>query len=301
MIYRIRHRTVYDYSEPVTISHHAARLRPRTTAVQRERGWRLRVSPTPAVDRGRRDYFGNEVSYFTVQELHERLDILSESEVVLEPGPAPELESSPAWEVVAQSLNRPETPEEFEAQQFTFESPNVRPSRDLAAFAAPCFEPGRPILEAMRDLNERIFREFTFDATATTVATPLEEVLRARRGVCQDFTHLALGCLRSLGLAARYVSGYLRTYRDQAETETFVGADASHAWLSVYAPGVGWVDYDPTNNLLPRMEHITVAFGRDFAEVSPVSGIIVGGGEHRVNVAVKVEPVEPPSTEAEED
>ncbi len=292
MIYRIRHRTVYDYTEPVTISHHAARLRPRTTAAQEERGWSLKVTPTPAVDSGRRDFFGNAVSFFTVQQLHSRLDIVSESEVVLQPGAVPDLDRSPPWEFVVESLRRPVAAEEFEAQQFTFESPHVRPSRELAAYAAPSFVPGRPVLAAMNDLNRRIFKEFTFDPAATTVATPLEEVLKARRGVCQDFTHLALGCVRSLGLAARYVSGYLRTYREKNEVG-LVGADASHAWLSVFSPEVGWVDFDPTNNLLPRLEHITVAYGRDFAEVSPVSGIIVGGGEHRVNVAVRVEVLDP--------
>lgn len=290
MNYRIRHRTFYEYSEPVTVSHHAARVKPRTTPVQHRESWELRISPKPAVRKMRSDYFGNRVCFFSVQELHASLEIESESVVRLIPGLPPAPDQSPAWGEVAAMLHEPVNAETLEAHQFVFESPHVRPSPELAAYAARSFTEGRPLLEATQDLNRRIHEEFTFDAGATTVATPLEEVLQRRRGVCQDFTHLALGCLRSIGLAARYVSGYLRTYRSE-ESKQLVGADASHAWLSVYCPGYGWVDFDPTNNLMPEFEHITVAYGRDFAEVSPVSGIIVGGGKHRVSVAVEVIPL----------
>lgn len=290
MIYRIRHRTVYEYTEPVTVSHHAARVKPRITDAQHRTEWRLVIQPEPAVRKMRTDYFGNRVCFFSVQELHERLEILAESTVRIEPGLPPEPESSPAWELVSAALREPVSAETLEAQQFAFESPHVRPSPELAEFAAPSFAADRPLLEAMLDLNHRIHTGFTFDARATTVATPLEKVLRERRGVCQDFTHLGLGCLRSLGLAARYVSGYLRTYRTPGRLD-LVGADASHAWLSVFCPGFGWVEFDPTNDLIPGFEHITVAYGRDFADVSPVSGIITGGGEHTVGVAVHVEPV----------
>lgn len=290
MNYRILHRTVYEYDEPVTVSHHAARLKPRGTPVQHRDKFELRISPKPAVRKMRSDYFGNRVCFFSVQELHGSLEIEAESVVHLMPGLPPAPEQSPPWADVAAMLREPVNSETLEAHQFIFESPHVRPSPELAAYAAPSFSRERPLLDAMLDLNRRIHAEFTFDAEATTVATPLEEVLEQRRGVCQDFTHLALGCLRSIGLAARYVSGYLRTYRSE-EAKQLVGADASHAWLSVYCPGYGWVDFDPTNNLMPEFEHITVAYGRDFAEVSPVSGIIVGGGKHRVHVAVEVSPL----------
>lgn len=289
MKYRVRHRTTYEYEDSVTVSHHAARVKPRETPVQQREFWILRITPEPAVRKMRTDYFGNRVCSFSIQELHRRLDIVAESVVRLESGPGPEPSDSPAWEQVAEVLREPVSPETLEAQQFVFESPHVRPSPELAAFAAVSFLAGRPVLDATVDLNRRIHSEFTFDAKATTVATPLEQVLRERRGVCQDFTHLALGCLRSLGLAARYVSGYLRTYKS-AEQAALIGADASHAWLSVFCPGPGWVDFDPTNNLRPGLDHITVAYGRDFADVSPVSGMIVGGGEHTVQVAVSVEP-----------
>jgi transglutaminase-like putative cysteine protease len=290
MNYRVRHRTVYEYGEPVTVSHHAARLKPRFTSGQQRDEWALRILPEPAVRKMRTDYFGNRVCFFSVQELHRRLEIEAESFVRLAFPPSPDPDASPAWEEVASALRQPATPETLEALQFVFESPHVRPSRELAALAAPSFPVGRPLLAAMVDLNHRIHEEFTFDDKATTVATPIATVLEQKRGVCQDFTHLVLGCLRSMGLAARYVSGYLRTYRSPGRAD-LVGADASHAWLSVFCPGHGWVDFDPTNDLMPRDEHITVAYGRDFADVSPVSGIITGGGEHAVHVAVSVIPV----------
>ena len=275
MKYRVLHRTVYEYTEPVTVSHHAARLKPRITPGQHRDHWSLVIVPEPAVRKMRTDYFGNRVCFFSVQELHTRLEIEAVSEV----------------RDVAQALREPASDELLEAYPFVFESPHVRPSPDLVTLAGPAFEPGRPLLEAVLDLNRLIHESFTFDAEATTVGTPIEEVLRERRGVCQDFSHVMLGCLRSLGLAARYVSGYLRTHRSDKTGGALVGADASHAWLSVFCPGFGWVDFDPTNDLLPGFEHITVAYGRDFADVSPVSGMIIGGGDHRVDVAVQVEPL----------
>ncbi len=291
MKYRVRHRTVYEYAEPVTVSHHAARLKPRITPGQLRDHWSLAIAPEPAVRKMRTDYFGNRVCFFSVQELHTRLEIEAVSEVRVQPGLPADPALSPAWDDVAQALREPATDELLEAYPYVFESPHVRPSPELVTLAGPAFEPGRPLLEAVCDLNRLIHRSFTFDAEATTVGTPIEDVLRERRGVCQDFSHVMLGCLRSLGLAARYVSGYLRTHRAGEPGEALVGADASHAWLSVFCPGFGWVDFDPTNDLRPGFEHITVAYGRDFADVSPVSGMIVGGGEHRVDVAVQVEPL----------
>jgi transglutaminase-like putative cysteine protease len=174
--------------------------------------------------------------------------------------------------------------------QFCFDSPLLRTAPDLADYARGSFPAGTPLLVGVANLNQRIFRDFKYDPVATSVATPLEEVWAKRRGVCQDFAHLAIACLRSLGLPARYVSGYLRTHAPPGK-ERLVGADASHAWFSVYCPSVGWVDFDPTNNLLTGEEHITVAYGRDYSDVSPVSGIITGGGHHEVRVSVDVEPL----------
>jgi transglutaminase-like putative cysteine protease len=290
MKYRVIHRTHYTYGAPVTVSHHAARVEPRATPLQRLLEWSLRIVPEPAVRKMRVDYFGNRVCFFSVQELHRDLEIVAES-VVERQGPVRKAEGEgPAWERVVRDLNMPATPETLDALQYVFESPHVRPSRELAELAQDSFTPGRPLLSAMDHLNRRIHREFTFDAEATTVATPLETVLSERRGVCQDFTHLALGCLRSMGLAARYTSGYLRTFRE-GDRSALVGADATHAWLSVFCPGMGWVDFDPTNDLRPSVDHIAVAYGRDFSDVSPIAGLVIGGGEHTLDVAVRVEPI----------
>jgi transglutaminase-like putative cysteine protease len=178
----------------------------------------------------------------------------------------------------------------LEPYSFTFDSHYVRRSPALAEYAAPSFAPGRPILDAVADLSARIHREFRYDAKATTIATPLAEVLAHRHGVCQDFAHLAIGCLRSLGLAARYVSGYLES-RAPPGRERLVGADASHAWLAVFSPGLGWVDFDPTNNVLPSERHLTIAWGRDYDDVSPIKGVILGGGSHTMTISVDVAPV----------
>jgi len=182
----------------------------------------------------------------------------------------------------------PVSPEVVEPYQFCFNSPLIRSSTELADYARKSFNDATPLLEGVQDLNRRIHADFKYDPVATTVATPLDEVLANRRGVCQDFAHLAIACLRSLGLSARYVSGYLRTHSAPGKPR-LAGADASHAWFSAYCPGIGWVDFDPTNNLIPAQEHITVAYGRDFSDVSPVTGILVGGGSHQVTVGVNVE------------
>jgi transglutaminase-like putative cysteine protease len=175
----------------------------------------------------------------------------------------------------------------LDACSFTYDSRYVRRGADLAAYASPSFAPGRAIADAVRELTERIHRDFRYDAQATTLATPLSEVLERRHGVCQDFAHLAIGCLRSLGLPARYVSGYLRT-RPPAGRARLIGADASHAWVSAYCGDSGWIDFDPTNNMIPSNDHITIAWGRDYDDVSPVKGVILGGGEHTMAIAVDV-------------
>jgi transglutaminase-like putative cysteine protease len=192
--------------------------------------------------------------------------------------------------MVAAGFQDGAAPEHLDAWQFIYDSPQIRCSPELAEFARPSFPAGQPILTAVAAFMSRIHREFTYDSKATTVSTPVEEVFRHRRGVCQDFAHLAIACLRSLGLPARYVSGYLRT-QPVPGRDRLVGADASHAWFSVFAPGCGWVDFDPTNDVQPDREHIAIASGRDFSDVSPVSGMIVGGGRHLVRVSVDVEPV----------
>ncbi len=289
MNYEIVHRTIYDYAAPVTVSHHVARLEPRVTAGQTCGAFSLKIVPEPALRKSRHDYFGNPLCFFSVQEVHRRLEVVTHSKVSLRREKPVASEASPAWEDVARLFRDPVSPEVVEPYQFVFDSPQVRASFDLAAYALPSFGPGLPLLAGARDLMRRIFHDFKYDPKATTVATPLEEVLEKRRGVCQDFAHLGIACLRSLGLPARYVSGYLRTHSAPGRKK-LLGADASHAWFSLFCPGAGWVDFDPTNDLMPEEEHITVAYGRDFGDVSPFSGILTGGGDHEVKVAVDVIP-----------
>jgi transglutaminase-like putative cysteine protease len=287
MTYNIVHRTLYEYAAPVAVSHHVARLEPRVTATQTRESFSLKIFPEPGLRKTRQDYFGNPLCFFSIQEVHRRLEIITHSRVTLRGEQPAAADSSPAWEKVAAMFRDPVSPDVVGPYQFVFDSPQVRASFELAEYARESFPEGTPVLAGARDLSRRIFTDFNYDPKATTVATPLEEVWKKRRGVCQDFAHLSIGCLRSLGLPARYVSGYLRTRPPEGKPR-LVGVDASHAWFAIYCHGLGWVDFDPTNNLQPAAEHITVAYGRDFGDVSPVAGILTGGGEHEVKVSVDV-------------
>lgn len=290
MKYHINHRTIYEYAAPVAVSHHVARLEPRATSAQAPENFSLKISPQPVLRKARADYFGNQLCFFSVQENHQRLEITASSRVSVNAQKPPVPEESPAWEEVAKLFRDPVAPEVITPYQFVFDSPHVQASFELAAYARESFQKGAPLLVGALDLTRRIFKDFKYDPKATTVATPLEEVLEKRRGVCQDFAHLGIACLRSLGLPARYVSGYLRT-RPPEGKERRIGADASHAWFSIFCPRNGWNDFDPTNNLQVSEEHITVAYGRDFGDVSPVAGILTGGGQHEIKVSVDVEEI----------
>jgi transglutaminase-like putative cysteine protease len=292
MVYRVTHLTSYKYSQAVSICHNEARLTPRTTSHQRLLRSQLLVEPAVAThDRGV-DYFGNGVHWFALQEAHTHLDVTAVSEIDISPFQSPALALSGAWEPTRDRLREDRSTETLGAYEFVFESPHVRVDPDLAAYAQVSFTRGRPLLEAVLDLTRRIHAEFQYQPGSTTVATPVREVLRAKRGVCQDFAHVELGMLRSLGLAARYVSGYIYNRRDEGEGEPgLTGADASHAWISVYCPDFGYVDFDPTNGVIPSDEHVTLAWGRDFSDASPLKGVILGGGEHTVSVSVDVERV----------
>jgi transglutaminase-like putative cysteine protease len=283
----VRHLTEYAYADPVTLSHHLVHLSPRADNGQVAARRELSITPTPAFRRERIDPFGNRVTYFSIEEPHRQLSVEAQCEVTVNPPPTPALSSAPSWEVVRDGLSGARRADAVEAYAYTFDSAHARASRALAEYAAPSFGPGRPFLEAVMDLTRRIHGEFVYDARATTIATPLQEVLEARRGVCQDFAHLEIACLRSLGLPCRYVSGYLLT-RPPPGRPRLVGADASHAWVSVHLPEFGWLDFDPTNGVMPSTEHVIVACGRDFADVTPVRGVIMGGGEHELTVKVDV-------------
>jgi transglutaminase-like putative cysteine protease len=291
MIYRTVHTTEYVYGAPVSTSHHELHLSPRATAHQRVLQEEVVIAPAPAARRDRQDAFGNRCTYLEMWAPHRVLTVVSRAEVEVADGPIDGVPPSPPWDEVREGARRPTAPDWLEAAGFVFPSPYVSISTAAAAYAAPSFPPGRPVLEAAQELSSRIHADFTYDQRATTVATPVEEVLVRRRGVCQDFAHLALACLRALGLPARYVSGYLATTAPPGR-QRLTGADASHAWLSVYSPGTGWLDLDPTNDVIPGDRHITVAWGRDFGDVTPIRGVIMGGGDHDLTVSVDVSPVE---------
>ncbi len=288
MRYRVVHKTEYTYSQPVTLCHNETHLRPRTFERQRCVSHVLAIDPRPALVSEREDFFGNPVCYFSVQRRHSRLSVTARSEVELQAGARPsEPQTDTPWEVVAVRLQREYAPALLEARQFVLDSPLASPSPEMARFAATIFLPGRPLIEAVHAFIERIHRDFVYDPGSTTVATPLSVVLEHRRGVCQDFAHFAIACLRSQGLAARYVSGYLETLPPPGGNK-LLGADASHAWCSVYEPDRGWLDFDPTNNQVPTDRHITLAWGRDYADVTPLKGVIYGGSNQHAAVAVEV-------------
>jgi transglutaminase-like putative cysteine protease len=287
---QIVHRTTYRYGETVTTSHHEARLAPRDTENQRALGHELTISPPPGARRRRLDYFGNRAVHFSLSEPHRALEVVATSRVEVDPVRAPAPGAAPAWESVRDRLQTDRRRDVLGAYAMTFASPHVDLTPELVEYAAPSFAPGRPLLDAVRELVARIHADFRYDGEATDVSTPLLEVLQRRRGVCQDFAHFAIGCLRAHGLAARYVSGYLLT-RPPPGRPKLVGADASHAWFSAFVPDLGWIDFDPTNDLIPSDEHVTVAYGRDFADVTPMRGVILGGGAHELSVAVDVDPV----------
>jgi transglutaminase-like putative cysteine protease len=280
MRYDVLHTTEYDYSQSVAVAHHVARLRPRNLPHQECLQHELDVTPAPAVTSEYEDYFGNLVTCFAIQGAHKRLVIRARSIVTVNDPELPR--ETPQWETAANYAALP-----FDVVEFVFDSTESRSTSIVEAYARASFPAGRPLLDGVLELTGRIHDEFIFDPKATTVTTPLAEVFASRRGVCQDFARLEIACLRSLGIPARYVSGYMETVPPPG-TRRLLGADASHAWLAVYCPEIGWIPVDPTNNLLPSDRHITLAWGRDYSDVSPLHGVILGGGAHSLRVRVDV-------------
>ncbi len=293
MLYQVTHRTTYGYGSDVAVSHHVAHLRPRELAWQQVADYTLTIDPVPTVTTERTDFYGNAASFFSIGSPHDRLTVTARSRVRVRASGLPE--RTPAWQQVRDRCASDVLTPDSAVGEFRFDSPYITRKAAFADYAVTSFPKDRPLLEAVGDFTARIFRDFKFDARATTVATPLDDVFKKRRGVCQDFAHFAIAGLRSLGLPARYVSGYLETLPPPGKAR-LVGADASHAWFAVWCPGHGWIDADPTNNLFPGDRHITVAWGRDFSDVSPVRGVVVGGGGSGLGVSVDVARIaEPPA------
>ncbi len=295
MKYQISHKTWYEYSELAPVCHNLVHLAPRETASQKCNAYRLLIDPKPAFFTGREDYFGNHTEYFSIESGHRKLEIIAESTVDVSNLDDSMVSDVPWQDCVVHSGDQVNGHPVGAAidpthAQLAFPSPRIPPLVELREYASKSFLPNRSIVQALVDLNVRIHHEFKFDPRATTVDTPLWEVLNLRRGVCQDFAHLATGCLRSMGLAARYVSGYLRTTPPPGKPR-LVGADASHAWCSAWCGPLGWVDFDPTNNCLAGDSYVTIAWGRDYGDVCPIQGVFVGGGDHRITVSVDVAPL----------
>lgn len=290
MIYDVRHRTLIRYEQLVTEAHHVLHLIPRNSPRQRRIAAALTIEPEPSQLTVNEDYFGNVTHHLTIQEPHQELLIESQSRVEIQaPSPSINPGASPSWEGIVSALASGEG-KAIGAQQYIYGSPQIAIGAAVRDFARASFKPSRPVLEVAMDLTERIFDEFEYEGGVSDVSTPVAHVLEIRKGVCQDFAHLGIAALRSFGLAARYVSGYLLT-RPPPGQPKLVGADASHAWVSVWAGELGWVDFDPTNGIMPGEEHVTAGWGRDYSDVSPTNGFIVGGGSHEVNVGVDVSPV----------
>ncbi|MFM7846294.1 MAG: transglutaminase N-terminal domain-containing protein [Planctomycetota bacterium] len=289
IVYDIRHHTRYRYEMGVSLAHNQAHLRPRSTLWQTCRTAKLAIQPAPIAQHPWEDFFGNQVDFFNLENSHQALDIEARSVVEVRQPTWPEAERTVPWEVARDSLIQAPESALIPVLPFRFESPYIKLWPEARDFALVSFTPGRPLLDAALHLMNRIHRDFKYVPGATDSHTSPREVFQRRAGVCQDFAHVALACLRSLGLAARYVSGYLQTDPPPGQPK-LIGADASHAWFSVYCPGAGWIDFDPTNNHLVGTRHITLAWGRDYADVCPLKGVFLGGGAHTLQVSVDVLP-----------
>lgn len=278
MKYRIHHSTCYKYALPVSHCYNLAYVLPRSTERQRVENIEIKLSPAISSQSQHLDYFGNRFLQFAIEKDHQELKVSITSELTIQENTSNiNLDFGTPCAYVKYLLKNSKGWETLCAREFLLDSPMVQQHPDLAEYATPSFADDRPFLSAVMDLTQRIFNDFTYDPNFSDVATPLAEVLKHKRGVCQDFAHLAIGCLRSLGYPARYVSGYLETLPPPGK-EKLVGADASHAWFAVYSPGEGWYEFDPTNNTLTSAQHVTTAWGRDYSDVTPLKGVIFGGG-----------------------
>ena len=290
MNYVVTHTTTYRYSSPVSICHNVLMLEPRRSPSLRCNVYQLDIEPAPKIRARREDMFGNFVHRFSLEENHSVLKIIAKSSVTVQGGAGPVTQSAPACEEISHATTSQEDANWLEVAPFLFDSPRIKRSAEFAEYAKPSVQPDRPVFNAVLDLTQRIYTDFKYDKDATLVDTPTELAFDGRHGVCQDFAHVAVACLRSCSLPARYVSGYLRTVPAPG-TKRLIGNDESHAWFSVYCGSeAGWIDFDPTNNCVCGTDHVPIAFGRDYSDVVPVKGIFLGGGKTTMNVSVDVAP-----------
>ncbi|WP_437187293.1 transglutaminase family protein [Planctomicrobium sp. SH668] len=290
MKYRIKHKTVYSYSSPVRVCHNYVMLTPRNEFPVKTHASTITIKPFPQVSQERQDAFGNTIRTFSIEENHKQLSVLAESVVTISKRSLPSPESTVPWEEVEAGIRLQEDPNWLPVCQFVYNSQRIRRSNLFRDFALKSFQPNRPILKAAIDFNSRIHKYFKYDTESTNVMTTPEEAFKSAAGVCQDFAHVQLACLRSIGLPARYMSGYLRTIPAPGK-ERLIGQDQSHAWISLYCgEEIGWVDFDATNNCLPETDHIPIAWGRDYSDVAPFKGVFLGGGDHHLSVSVDVVP-----------
>jgi transglutaminase-like putative cysteine protease len=309
--YSVRHDTLYRYDGDVAHSHQQLHLTPRDSERQRCLSHHIEITPEPSGRTQYQDGFGNTVTRVELEKPHDRLEVVAQMRVQLSPLPELDLSSGECWESVRDQLRynaQSRSVQWLDAMRFRGESPYVRIKRVFSEFAQECLTPQASVLEVASGVMSKVHSEFRYEPGATEIATPLVEVFANRCGVCQDFAHLMIASLRSAGLAARYMSGYLHTNAEASEpkdpkakkaaihADNMVGADASHAWVAVFAPPHGWIGFDPTNNLLVDQEHVALAWGRDFGDVSPLRGVILGGGSHQLSVKVAVEKTPQPCT-----
>jgi transglutaminase-like putative cysteine protease len=288
MKYKLRHKTVYTYDEAVDNYQSVLCLQPRNLLHQKCHSFELELTPQPTKTYAREDFFGNTLNYFSLHEPHLKFEVVANSVVEVFPINTPTVSEKTCAEVRELFLNDRNL--KVQLLQFQLPSYYIAWDEEIKEYASSCFLPNASFYSSVKNLSEKIFKEFQFKSGFTTVNTPLKTVLKEKKGVCQDFSHLAIACLRSLGFAARYVSGYLETLPPKGKPK-LQGSDASHAWISVYIPDMGWCEFDPTNNLIPQQRHIVTAYGRDYADVAPLKGIVFSFGSHKVKVEVDVIPI----------
>jgi transglutaminase-like putative cysteine protease len=289
MRYRVQHITRYAYGSPVELAAHMVHLRPRAQPWQTVISESVVTDPMPARRTDGLDHFGNHVTWLFLDLPHADFEVTSEAVVEVDRRPPADAAATPPWEDVVQAARGPDG---WEAAEFQFGTPMAPINPETKDYVGKSFTPGRPVFEGLLELNERFYADFRFRSGVTTISTPVSQVMQRREGVCQDFSHAMVSGLRGVGLPARYTSGYIRTKPPPGQVKR-KGADQSHAWVGCWlGPQFGWIDVDPTNGIVIRDEHVLLGWGRDFSDVSPVRGVILGGGDHSVRVSVDLEPVD---------